>query len=1382
VDVRDRIAVRRALAALLLAGVAWLAGCSKDDPARVVLLPDPERTRLSPAALEVFTREDTPVPISLEAASGSRALVFRVEVSPQLGVLSGAPPRLIYTPNPNANGRDELEYSVTDGVQAAETARVTIHVLPSNDAPIAHPKVLAVRAGESIEIALSGEDPDGDPVTFRIEGAPSRGRLSASGASFVYESPLHASGSDSFTFRAFDGRLLSEPAQVTISLVPNDVALEALSGEIVTDEDTTVESTLPARYDAAAPLRYRILSGGFLGTATLLDALAGRFSYAPAPDVAGTDRITFEVTDGTFTSNVATVEVTIRPINDVPRAHDAAFSTLEDAALSGTLIATDADGDALTFTVIGAPALGTTTLIDVHRGTFVYVPRADIVGEDSFTFQVSDGVAVSGTATVRISILSAPDGPRALERSFSTDEDLPFSGQLEGVDADGDTLSFRIVRNGSLGTAAVTNPATGAFSYTPNAHVHGVDTLLFRTNDGYEESAPAVVTIFIRSVNDAPVAQPATFEGFEGSSIVGVLSSSDVDGDARMHRIVRPPSFGTAEVLDARSGGFVYTPQPLANGVDSFTFVASDGALESAEATITLVVRAVDQAPIAKDAALTTAEDSTLSGTLDARDPDGTSLVFRIVSAPRFGRVVLQDAATGSFEYTPNANYFGEDSFHFVAKGGGRDSNEGVVRVTVTPVDDAPVPRADTATVLEGASVGIDVLQNDSDPDGETPELVSNEAPLHGTAVLSSNRITYTPDPGFVGVDGFRYTVRDAAGHTAGAFVTVNVLSRGNYAEALQKALFFYEAQRSGRLPNTNRVSWRADSALDDGAAEGVDLSGGFFDGGDHVKFGFPMAGAVTLLAWSLVEHRAAYVQIGQLAFALENLRWATDYLLRAHTREDELWGQVGLGDLDHGFWGPPEVLPMPRPAFKIDSTCPGSDLAAETAAALAASSLVMRPTDAAYADELVSHAAALYRFASTVRGKYSECITDAQRFYPSSRFEDELVFGALWLHRATGDALYLEDARAGYEAIRGVYAWTHSWDEKVYGASVLLAQLVPNEPSYRADVERWLDWWTVGVGAERVRYTPGGLAWLDRWGPLRYAANTAFLALVYSDTLPEGAKRTRYHDFAVQQIRYSLGENPARRSFVVGVGPNPPVRPHHRGAHGSWNGDLNTPTDQRHVLYGALIGGPELNDAFIDDRSDYIHCEVTLDFNAGFVGALARLVLEFGGNPLAGFPVPETPGPQYFVEASIVASGASFVELRALVNNRSAWPARRAEGLAFRYYADLREVIAAGYRPQDVVVTPMGAAATATPMQEWDAARGLYFTEVKLGVPVVPGSATTFRKELLLRLELPGAPAGAFNPNDDPSLAGLPQGGEPVRTTAIPVYEDGVRLEGIDP
>lgn len=124
-----------------------------------------------------------------------------------------------------------------------------------------------------------------------------------------------------------------------------------------------------------------------------------------------------------------------------------------------------------------------------------------------------------------------------------------------------------------------------------------------------------------------------------------------------------------------------------------------------------------------------------------------------------------------------------------------------------------------------------------------------------------------------------------------------------NYGEALQKSLYFFEAQRSGRLPASNRVEWRGDSGMNDGAAEGVDLSGGWYDAGDHVKFGLPMAASATMLAWGVVEYRDAYAAAGQLPAALDNLRWATDYFLKAHTAPNELWGQVGRGDLDHSFW-----------------------------------------------------------------------------------------------------------------------------------------------------------------------------------------------------------------------------------------------------------------------------------------------------------------------------------------------------------------------------------------------------------------------------------------------------------------------------------------------
>ena len=171
--------------------------------------------------------------------------------------------------------------------------------------------------------------------------------------------------------------------------------------------------------------------------------------------------------------------------------------------------------------------------------------------------------------------------------------------------------------------------------------------------------------------------------------------------------------------------------------------------------------------------------------------------------------------------------------------------------------------------------------------------------------------------------------------------------------------------------PSWNRVSWRGDSALTDGSNVGLDLTGGWYDAGDHVKFGFPMAFSTTMLAWGAVEYRAGYTASGQLTHLLNNLRFVNDYFIKAHPSANVLYGQVGKGDDDHKWWGPAEVLPMARPAYKIDASCGGADLAGETAAAMAASSMVFRPTDAAYADKLVTHAKQLYTFADTVRKAY---------------------------------------------------------------------------------------------------------------------------------------------------------------------------------------------------------------------------------------------------------------------------------------------------------------------------------------------------------------------------------------------------------------------------
>jgi endoglucanase len=603
-----------------------------------------------------------------------------------------------------------------------------------------------------------------------------------------------------------------------------------------------------------------------------------------------------------------------------------------------------------------------------------------------------------------------------------------------------------------------------------------------------------------------------------------------------------------------------------------------------------------------------------------------------------------------------------------------------------------------------------------------------------------------------------------------------------NYGEALQKSLFFYEAQQSGVLPDWNRVNWRGDSGLSDGADVGRDLTGGWYDAGDHVKFGLPMAGSVTMLAWGAIEYRSAYVQSGQLTHLLNNLRFVNDYFIKAHTAPNELYGQVGAGGSDHSWWGPAEVRQTARPAFRITSSCPGSDLAGETAAAMAASSIVFRQTDPGYADTLLMHAQQLYSFADNFRGKYSDCISDAQGFYNSfSGFNDELVWGAIWLFRATNDPAYLAKAQSYYanlsnepQSTTKSFKWTLSWDDKSYGCYVLLANLT-NDPTYRADTERWLDYRSIGAGLR----TPGGLAYVDTagWGALRYAANTAFLALVYSDQLSDATKKQRYHDFAVRQINYALGQNPRNSSYVVGFGVNPPRNVHHRTGHGSWSDNINDPVTSRHILYGALVGGPDTNDAYTDNRQDFTKNEVATDYNAGFTSALARLYQEFGGQPLANFPLAEPPDmDEMFVEAGVNASGTNFTEIRAFVNNKSAFPARMGDKLSFRYFFTLEPGVTPG---MITINSNFNQGATVSTPQLLSGST--YFVKVDFtGTKIYPGGQSNFRKEVQFRM----TSSGAWDPSNDWSFTGITTtpGGTPVKAPNISLYDGATKVFGAEP
>ncbi|KAL5799100.1 hypothetical protein ACOSQ2_003920 [Xanthoceras sorbifolium] len=467
-------------------------------------------------------------------------------------------------------------------------------------------------------------------------------------------------------------------------------------------------------------------------------------------------------------------------------------------------------------------------------------------------------------------------------------------------------------------------------------------------------------------------------------------------------------------------------------------------------------------------------------------------------------------------------------------------------------------------------------------------------------------------------------------------FLFINQVVSLDYGSALTKSLLYYEAQRSGKLPPNQRVQWRADSALKDGSDAGVDLVGGYYDAGDNVKFGFPMAFTITMLSWSTIEFRSQLEKKKELSNALDAIKWGTDYFMKAHPQPDVLYGEVGDGDSDHVCWMRPEDMTTPRTTFKIDDQNPGSDLAAETAAALAAASVAFRASDAKYADELVGHAKQLFEFARNHPGLYQNSIPVAGQFYTSSGYQDELLWAAAWLERATNDKTYLNYLGAGGSG--GVRS-TFSWDDKYLGAQVLASKLVLEGKSdgsgtlaqYKSQAEQFICS-CIQKGSNNIKKTPGGLSWFLPWSNLQYVATASLISAVYSQYLtaaktslqcPGGVVQpSDLIGFARSQADYVLGQNPKGISYMVGFGSNYPSQPHHRAASivsikkdpttVTCKGGMDTwytkETPNPNVLHGAIVGGPDENDGYADSRSNYQQNEPATVTPAPFVGVFACL------------------------------------------------------------------------------------------------------------------------------------------------------------------------------
>ncbi|KAI7854298.1 Six-hairpin glycosidase-like protein [Circinella umbellata] len=425
--------------------------------------------------------------------------------------------------------------------------------------------------------------------------------------------------------------------------------------------------------------------------------------------------------------------------------------------------------------------------------------------------------------------------------------------------------------------------------------------------------------------------------------------------------------------------------------------------------------------------------------------------------------------------------------------------------------------------------------------------------------------------------------------------------------------MWFYEAQRSGHLPSTNRVSWRGDSGLEDGNDNKVDLVGGYYDAGDYLKFTLPLSHSIVLMAWGGIEWFDGYQKANQVNYLRDTIRWGTDWLIKAHPSDNELYVQVGEGDVDNNYWGPDTNIPTPRPSYKITADAPGTDIAALTAAAFAASSYLFRNqlNDTNYADVLQSHAESLYNFAETATPfqLYTESVSASKEYYEATAYANQLVFGALWLYRATGNTHYRDKASSYFDQFKlsSTPITVMDWSDQTGAVYVLGTALDSSNTKYKDAAKKYLDAIALGKNGP-CSFTNGGLLWCGDESDVNSLVpvqNTALLALLY-DKITSG---TDYTDFATGQIKYILGDNRMLTPYVCGVHMNSPHNPHHAGASGG--SDINnietSPTEEKYLLYGAIVGGPDKEDKFYDERNDWAQTEVALDYNAPFLGLIAR-------------------------------------------------------------------------------------------------------------------------------------------------------------------------------
>jgi hypothetical protein len=700
-----------------------------------------------------------------DASDADNDLLTAAVVSgPAHGIVSiNANGSFTYVPNRAYVGDDSFTFKANDGAADSNIGTITIAV--TNAIPVAQNDYATTLVDTAVVIPVldNDSDPDSDVLTVQ---STNNGSVTVNSDGTVTYSPNQGfTGVDIFSYVVSDGHGGTATASVVITVT--NQAPVAAADAAMTHQGQSVNISVLANDSDPDLQQVQLASIGAPSYGTAVANPDGTITYRPNAGFAGIDSFIYTINDGHGMTAAGTV--TVQVTNIAPGVVNGSFSmghngTLSVAAGSGVLYgAGDADGDSLSAAVVTGPSHGTLTVN--QDGSFNYAPTLNYVGSDSFTFKANDGATDSNIATVTIVMTNAP--PIAGNDFVSTASNTAVNVRVldNDSDPDGDILGVLSAN----GTVIVNSDNT--VTYIPPTGFTGTDSFTYIIGDGVGGTATA--TVFITVTNQAPVAVTDTATTHQGQSVNIAVLANDSDPDLQQVQLELLGTAGYGSVVANSDGTVVYTPNAGFVGSDSFGYIINDGHGMTATGIVNVTV--TNSAPTVVGGSYSIGHNGTLSvaagsGVLyGAGDADGDSLSAAVVAGPSHGTLTLN--ANGSFTYVPDRTYVGADSFTFKANDGAADSNIATISLDVTNAD--PLAGNDYATTSFNTAVVIDVLSNDSDPDGD---ILTVQPTVNGRVTVNSDcTLTYTPNPGFTGTDSFGYIVSDGHGGTATATVVVVV-------------------------------------------------------------------------------------------------------------------------------------------------------------------------------------------------------------------------------------------------------------------------------------------------------------------------------------------------------------------------------------------------------------------------------------------------------------------------------------------------------------------------------------------------------------------------------------------------------------------------------